>query len=100
MRVDAHQHYWKLSRGDYGWLTPDMEVLYRDYLPADLSPALERHHIDKTILVQAAPTVAETDFMLTLAANTTQLAALSAGSIWRTPISRANLRSTAKIPHS
>ena len=69
MRVDAHQHYWKLSRGDYGWLTPDMEVLYRDYLPADLSPALERHHIDKTILVQAAPTVAETDFMLTLAAN-------------------------------
>ena len=36
MRVDAHQHYWKLSRGDYGWLTPDMEVLYRDYLPADL----------------------------------------------------------------
>ena len=69
MRVDAHQHYWKLSRGDYGWLTPDMEVLYRDYLPADLSPALERHHIDKTILVQAAPAMAETDFMLTLAAK-------------------------------
>ena len=57
-----------LSRGDYGWLTPDMDVLYRDYLPGDLKPALDRHHIDKTILVQAAPTVAETDFMLSLAA--------------------------------
>ena len=69
MRIDAHQHYWKLSRGDYGWLTPDMGVLYRDYLPADLKPALDRHYIDKTIVVQAAPTVAETDFMLSLAAE-------------------------------
>lgn len=69
MRIDAHQHYWKLSRGDYGWLTPDMGVLYRDYLPADLEPILTRHNVDKTVLVQAAPTVAETDFMLSLAAE-------------------------------
>ncbi len=69
MRIDAHQHYWQPRRGDYGWLTPDMELLYRDYLPPDLEPALARHGIDKTILVQAAPTVAETDFMLGLAAR-------------------------------
>ncbi|MYB76982.1 MAG: amidohydrolase family protein, partial [Chloroflexi bacterium] len=69
MRVDAHQHYWKLSRGDYGWLTPDMGLLYRNYLPADLEPILERHRIDKTVLVQAAPTTAETDYMLSLAAE-------------------------------
>lgn len=69
MRIDAHQHYWKLSRGDYGWLTPDMGVLYRDYLPSDLEPTLKRHKIDMTVLVQAAPTVAETDFMLSLAAE-------------------------------
>lgn len=25
LRIDAHQHFWQLSRGDYGWLTPDME---------------------------------------------------------------------------
>ena len=69
MRIDSHQHYWKLSRGDYGWLTPDMGLLYRDYLPPDLEPILEKHNIDKTVLVQAAPTVAETDFMLSLAAK-------------------------------
>lgn len=69
MRIDAHQHYWKLSRGDYGWLTPEMGLLYKDYLPADLDPILERHSIDRTVLVQAAPTVAETDFMLSLAAQ-------------------------------
>ena len=46
-----------------------MTTLYRDYLPEDLKPSLESHQIDKTVLVQAAPTVAETDFLLELAAR-------------------------------
>ena len=70
MQIDAHQHFWRIDRGDYGWLTPDLAVIYRDFLPADLTPILARHGIAKTILVQAAPTVAETEFMLALAAST------------------------------
>ncbi len=66
-RIDAHQHFWSLERGDYGWLTPDKEPIYRDFLPADLKPLLAAAGIDGTILVQAAPTVAETEFMLGLA---------------------------------
>jgi len=69
MRLDAHQHFWTLSRGDYGWLTADLSALYRDFGPADLVPLLDRHAIGGTILVQAAPTDAETDFMLSLAAQ-------------------------------
>lgn len=69
MRIDGHQHFWKLERGDYGWMTPALGPLYRDYLPADLVPHLTRHKFDRTILVQAAPTVAETDFLLELAAE-------------------------------
>lgn len=67
MRLDAHQHFWQLARGDYGWLTPDFEPIYRDFGPDDLTPLLKRFGIDGTILVQAAPTVAETRFMLDLA---------------------------------
>lgn len=67
MRIDSHQHFWQVSRGDYPWMTPAAPVLYRDYSPEDLKPALAKHHIGKTILVQAAPTVAETDFLLNLA---------------------------------
>lgn len=67
MRVDSHQHFWQVSRGDYSWMTPAVPVLYRDYFPEDLKPSLAKHRIDKTILVQAAPTVAETDFLLDLA---------------------------------
>lgn len=66
-RIDAHQHFWSLARGDYGWLTPEMEPIYRDFLPADLGPLLTEAGIDGTILVQAAPTVAETEFMIGLA---------------------------------
>lgn len=63
-RIDAHQHFWRVARGDYGWLTPALDTLYRDFEPADLAPHLARHAIDRTILVQAASTIAETRFLL------------------------------------
>src|SRR6185436_11314128 len=68
MRVDAHQHFWRLARNDYGWLTPtDTPAIYRDYLPADLAPLLKDCAVDKTVLVQCAETIAETEFLLDLA---------------------------------
>ena len=69
MRIDAHQHFWQLARGDYDWLTADLATLYRDFLPSDLAPLLRRHGIDGTVVVQAATTAAETDFLLALAAR-------------------------------
>ncbi len=69
MRIDAHQHFWSLERGDYHWLTPDLAPIYRDFLPSDLTPILTAHGIDGTVLVQAAPTVAETEFLLRLASQ-------------------------------
>jgi L-fuconolactonase len=66
MRIDAHQHFWKVARGDYGWLSSHPKIAH-DFLPADLSPLLAAARVDRTILVQAAPTVAETEFLLDLA---------------------------------
>lgn len=67
MRIDAHQHYWKIDRGDYGWIAPELPVLYRDFLPADMAPLLHAHRMDGSIAVQAAPTLEETDYLLSLA---------------------------------
>jgi L-fuconolactonase len=64
IRVDSHHHVWRVARGDYDWLTPDVPI-YRDFTLADLRPNLG--DITATVLVQAAPTVAETAFMLTVA---------------------------------
>jgi L-fuconolactonase len=66
--VDAHQHFWRLDRGDYGWLTPAQGTLFRDFEPADLTDQLTACRVRATVLVQAAPTEAETRFLLELAA--------------------------------
>ncbi|WP_367171520.1 amidohydrolase, partial [uncultured Aureimonas sp.] len=68
--IDSHQHFWRVSRGDYGWMGEHVKPLLRDFMPEDLKPLLRRAGIDRTILVQAAETEAETDFLLEIAAAT------------------------------
>ena len=63
-RVDAHHHVWRLDRGDYGWLTPELAPIFRDFTLDDLRPLLAKVSIGATVLVQAAPSVAETEFLL------------------------------------
>lgn len=70
-KVDAHCHYWRLDRGDYGWLRaddPDLAPICRDFGPEDLRPLAETEGVAKRILVQAAPSEAETRFLLDIAA--------------------------------
>ncbi|WP_321964047.1 amidohydrolase family protein [Paraburkholderia sp. J7] len=73
-RIDAHQHYWDPARGDYGWLTPSMTTLYRAFGPADLAPLRASCGVSRTVVVQAAPTVEETRWLLDLARNEPSIA--------------------------
>ena len=41
MRIDGHQHFWVHDPVRDTWITDDMSVLRRNYLPADLEPELE-----------------------------------------------------------
>ena len=72
--LDSHQHFWKVSRGDYRWMGAHVAPLLRDFGPGDLAPILTRNGVYRTILVQAAETEAETDFLLELAATTDYVA--------------------------
>ena len=65
--IDAHQHFWQLGRFDYPWMSKDLGVLYRDYLPADLSAILKQNGIEKTVLVQASNSIEESRWLLELA---------------------------------
>jgi L-fuconolactonase len=73
MIIDSHQHYWRLERGDYGWLTSKLKPIYRDFGPADLEPLLQAAGASRTIAVQAAPTEAETAWLLALAKDTASI---------------------------
>jgi L-fuconolactonase len=65
--IDAHQHFWRVGRFDYPWMKSDNAILYRDYLPAQLKPELRANGVEKTVLVQASNSVAESRWLLQLA---------------------------------
>lgn len=71
MRIDAHQHFWLPARDDYAWMKSlsgeAARRLCRPALPAELEPILAHHGVRQTILVQAAETEAEAEFLLSLA---------------------------------
>jgi L-fuconolactonase len=99
MRVDAHQHFWKLARGDYDWMTPDLASIHHDFMPDDLAPHLNRSGVDRTVVVQAATTDAETAFLLDLAQRTPFIAGVvgwtdleSGGAVQRIESLAANRR--------
>jgi L-fuconolactonase len=69
MIVDAHFHCWRLARGDYCWLTPALAPIYRDVTVDDWQRESAPLGVDGGVLVQAAPTEAETAFLLTQAAS-------------------------------
>lgn len=69
MRIDAHQHFWNPARGDYGWIPAGDPVLDRAYGPGELWPLMQAAGVQGTVLVQAAPTLAETEWLLDIAAS-------------------------------
>ncbi len=67
IRIDAHQHFWKYSAAEYGWIDEAMAVLKRDFLPSDLQPILRENGFAGSIAVQARQTLEETRWLLALA---------------------------------
>lgn len=98
MRIDAHQHFWQIARADYDWLTPDLEPLYHDFMPDDLAPLLARHGIEGTILVQAAPTSAETKFLLEIADKTSCVLGVVGWTDFNAATAAATIAALAKHP--
>ena len=68
MKLDAHQHFWRYSASEYPWMAGRMSALRRDFLPADLAVEQAKIGFDGSIAVQARQSVAETRWLLELAA--------------------------------
>ena len=98
MQIDAHQHYWTPARGEYAWMPKGDPVLDRAYGPADLAPQLAAHGIGHTVLVQAAATVEETEYMLGLADATPHVAAVVGWIDFEAPADLVHLRRLASHP--
>jgi L-fuconolactonase len=66
-KIDSHQHFWKYHPLKDAWITDDMKVIQRDFLPENLKPLLQENGIHGCIAVQADQSEAETHFLLKLA---------------------------------
>lgn len=66
-RIDAHQHFWHFDPVRDSWITEEMAVIQRDFLPRDLKPLLDAAGIDGCVAVQAVQAESENDFLLGLA---------------------------------
>jgi len=66
LRIDSHHHLWQYAKAEFGWIDQDMQVLQRDYLPADLHTELKQSGIAQSVAVQARQTVEETRWLLGL----------------------------------
>lgn len=67
--IDTHQHFWKYNSTDFGWVTDEMQVLRKDYLPDELAVIIKKNQVNSCIAVQADQSENETNFLLELAAK-------------------------------
>jgi len=67
MKIDSHQHFWEFDPVRDAWITDDMGVIRKDFVPEDLKPILEKNGIDGCVAVQADQSEKETEFLLSLA---------------------------------
>ena len=67
MKIDSHQHFWSYSREEYGWIDDKMEILKKEFFPADLAPLVKSIGFDGTIAVQARQSIQETEWLLRFA---------------------------------
>ncbi|MFN7935994.1 MAG: amidohydrolase family protein [Bryobacteraceae bacterium] len=62
--IDAHHHLWNYSPEEYGWISEEMRVLRRDFLPVDLKQQMDAAGVTGAVAVQARQTLEETQWLL------------------------------------
>jgi L-fuconolactonase len=69
MRIDAHQHFWRIADREGQWPPAELAAIHRDFMAEDLQPLLADAGMDGTVLVQTMENEADTAFMLDIADN-------------------------------
>ena len=82
--IDAHHHFWAYEPEAFGWVTDDMAVLRKDYLPQHLKPELDAAGVDAVISVEARMDLAENAFLIEHATNHPWMV----GIVGKTPLSQ------------
>src|SRR5688572_11434909 len=69
LRIDSHQHFWNYDAENFDWITEEMSIIRKDFLPAELGHILKTNDFDGCVSVQANQNGEENDFLLAHAAQ-------------------------------
>jgi L-fuconolactonase len=65
--IDSHQHFWNYNPVRDAWITDEMKIIQRNFLPNDLAPVYKQNNVAGCVAVQADQSETETEFLLSLA---------------------------------
>ena len=60
--IDSHQHFWKYNTKDFEWITDDMSVIRKDFLPEELQSIFQSNNVEGCVGVQVNQTEKENKF--------------------------------------
>lgn len=63
-RIDAHQHFWKFDPVRDSWITNEMSVIQKDFMPHDIYPLLQQNGFTGSVVVQSDQSEDENSFQL------------------------------------
>ncbi len=69
LNIDVHQHFWKFDQVRDSWITDEMAVMQKDFLPHDLQPVLKENNFSDSVVVQSDESEEENVFHLGNAAD-------------------------------
>jgi L-fuconolactonase len=64
LRIDSHQHFWNFDPEKFDWITEEMSLIKRDFLPGDLKPILQQNNFDGCVTIQVQQTEEENSSLL------------------------------------
>lgn len=71
MIIDSHVHFWKFDPIRDAWITDEMAVIRKDFLPEDFSLYVNKNQVEGCMAVQADQSDEETAFLVNLAKENT-----------------------------
>lgn len=98
MIIDAHHHFWKYDPVEYGWIDNEMAIIRRDFLAADLAAQIAAAGVDGVVSVQARQSLAETRWLLQIAAANDFIRGVVGWAPLASPDAKAELASLAAEP--
>jgi L-fuconolactonase len=97
-RIDAHQHFWHYTPGEYEWIDESMRRIRRDFMPADLQREMTPLGFDGTVLVQVRQSLEETLWMLDIADSEPMVEGVVGWADLRAPEIADHLRDLSRRP--